>query len=94
MKRGLVNKEHKQMYIYEPAKHSGPFKPSHPAKKGYNKTLQNFPTYTEDQGKKIAKKSIEHYAKQTNYWKHPTHYKSKVCTTIEGNLRNERKFYF
>lgn len=53
-----------------------------------------FPIYTEDQGKKVAQKSKEHYAKQTGNWKHPTFYKSKVCTTIDGNLRNERKFYF
>ena len=82
------------MYIYPGAKHSAPFKPSHPAKKGYNKTLQKFPVYREDQGKKVAQKSREHYAKQSGYWKHPTKYRSKVCPTIIHHLRNEKPRYF
>lgn len=89
-----VGKDHKVKYVYPPADHTGPFKPSHPAKKGYNKTIEHFPTYIEDQGKKVAQKSIEHYAKHTGYWKHPTYYKSKVSTTIHGNFRNERKHFF
>lgn len=91
---GLKIKPKKKLYQYEPAKHSGPFVPSHPAKKGHNKTLEPHPKYIEDQGKKIAKKSIEHYAKQTGYWKHPTKYRSKVCTSITDNPMNHRQAYY
>jgi len=92
--QGIALHPKKELYEYEGAKHSGPFKPSHPAKKGHNKTLEKFPTYVEDQGKKIQQKSLNHYAKQTSHWKHPTKHKSKVCDTITGNFRNHRQAYY
>ena len=57
--------------------HPAPFRISNPAKKGYNKTLENFPTYVEDQGRKTHQKSIDYYAKQTGLWKPTTDNKTK-----------------
>ena len=36
--------------------HDKPFKPSHPPRKGYNKTLAKFPYYKEDPKKPITRK--------------------------------------
>ena len=36
--------------------HDAPFKPSHPPKKGYNRTLDKFPEYKEDPMKEIVRK--------------------------------------
>jgi hypothetical protein len=91
---GLKLKPKKELYKYDPADHSGPFVPSNPPKKGHNKTIDPFPKYVEDPGKKIMQKSLDHYAKQTGYWKHPTHYRSKVCTSITENMRNQRQSYY
>jgi hypothetical protein len=57
--------------------HPGAFKPSNPAKKGYNKTLEKFPAYVEDQGRKINLKSVDYYAKQSGLWKPTTDNKTK-----------------
>jgi hypothetical protein len=35
--------------------HDAPFKPSHPAKRGYNKTLDKFPEYKEDPMKEVKR---------------------------------------
>jgi hypothetical protein len=38
--------------------HEFPFKPSHPPKTGYNKTLDKFPPYTEDPMRPVLRKKI------------------------------------
>lgn len=91
---GLNVKLKKELYKYPGAQHSGPFKPSHPPKKGYNKTIEKFPEYKEDQGKKIKQKSLDHYAKQTGHWKYPAKHRSKPCTTITGNFRNHKQAFY
>jgi len=88
---GLTLKLKKELYNYESVKHTQPFRPSHPAKKGHNKTLQAFPMYLEDPGRKAATKSTKHFAKQTGYWKPTRRYTSKPCTTITGNHTNQVK---
>lgn len=66
-----------KIIFYFRVKHPEAFKYSNPAKKGYNKTIEKFPAYIEDQGRKVAQKSLEHYAKQTGYWKPTTDNKTK-----------------
>ena len=40
--------------------HEFPFKPSHPPRKGYNKTLEKFPEYKEDPMKAVLRnKNVE-----------------------------------
>lgn len=92
--QGLTLKLKKELYNYEKVKHPEPFKPSHPAKKGHNKTLQAFPKYSEDPGRKLAAKSTKHFARQTGYWKPTKNFASKPWTTITGHQRNQRKINY
>ena len=91
---GLTLKLKKELYNYDKVKHKEPFKPSNPAKKGYNKTLEPFPRYKEDPGRKMKAKSTKHFARHTGYWKPNMKDRSKPCTTITGNFRNERQLYY
>jgi hypothetical protein len=50
--------------------HDEPFYPSHPPKKGYNKTLEKFPSYKEDPLKPIERKKEEKDADKAK-WKPP-----------------------
>jgi len=53
--------------------HEAPFKPSHPPKRGYNRTLATFPEYIPEQTEKVIKRKKEDESKeQTPSWK-PSH---------------------
>lgn len=71
--------------------HDVPFKPSHPPKKGYNKTLDKFPPYKEDPMRVVTRnKSAEQ--EERGKWK-PTHNKKTTpvnsVTTNFKNLKSE-----
>lgn len=52
--------------------HDAPFKPSHPPRKGYNKTLDRFPPYKEDPLKPVLRKKTAEGEDERGRWK-PTH---------------------
>ena len=69
--------------------HEYPFKPSHPPRKGYNKTLDKFPEYKEDpmravERKKVAGEQQEEQAK----WRHTHRLKSKPTPSVVTSFRN------
>ena len=66
--------------------HDKPFKPSHPPRVGYNKTLDRFPAYMEDPKKPLERKMEEDDDKKKF---RPTHnIKSRPCPSVTTNLRN------
>lgn len=66
--------------------HDIPFKPSHPPKRGYNKTLDKFPEYKEDPLKFPERKAEAENEK--GKWK-PTHNKKSIITpSITTNFKN------
>lgn len=67
--------------------HDVPFKPSHPPKKGYNKTIDKFPEYKEDP-LKIAVRKKEEEKEEKGKWK--TTYKERTVPTpsVTTNYRN------
>ena len=67
--------------------HDAPFKPSHPPRKGYNKTIDKFPPYKEDPLKfAVRNKSAE--ADEKAKWK-PTHNNKNVPTpSVTTNYKN------
>ena len=67
--------------------HDVPFKPSHPPKKGYNRTLDKFPAYKEDPMRVVTRnKSAEH--EERGKWK-PTHnQKTTTVTSVTTNFKN------
>jgi hypothetical protein len=72
--------------------HDAPFKPSHPPRKGYNKTLDKFPAYKEDPLKPVLRKKTPEGTEEKGKWK-PTHNKKTTCTpsvtTHYKNLKTE-----
>ncbi|CAI2375938.1 unnamed protein product [Moneuplotes crassus] len=91
---GLTLKLKKELYNYDKVKHPQPFRPSNPAKKGYNKTLEQFPSYTEDPGRPAKKESTKHYAAQTGKWRPTARSKSKPCPSIVENPKNKRQLNY
>ena len=66
--------------------HDKPFRPSHPPRVGYNKTLERFPAYMEDPKKPLERKMEEEDEKKKF---RPTHNsKSRPCPSVTTNLRN------
>jgi hypothetical protein len=69
--------------------HDDPFYPSHPPKKGYNKTIDKFPPYKEDPMKQVTRKKAapEGAEERPNF--RPT-YKEKTVPTpsVTTNYRN------
>ena len=66
--------------------HDKPFKPSNPAKIGYNKCLGKFPEYIEDPKKPIERKMEEEEDKAKFK---PTHNsKSRPTPSVQTNMRN------
>jgi len=49
-------KSQSQQTVLNIFKHEGPFKPTHPPKKGYNGTIAKFPPYIEDPIRVVVKK--------------------------------------
>ena len=66
--------------------HDKPFKPSHPGKIGYNKSLSPFPKYMEDPFKHVTRKMEEEEEKPKFK---PTHtVKSRPTPSVQTNMRN------
>ena len=66
--------------------HDKPFKPSHPPREGYNKTIAKFPVYIEDPPKEIGPKEEDPDAPKKFK---PTHnVKSVPCPSVAVNFRN------
>ena len=66
--------------------HDKPFKPSHPPRVGYNKTLARFPEYIEDPKKQVERKMDEEEGPPKFK---PTHnFKSRPCPSVTTNMRN------
>ena len=65
------------------------FKPSHPAKHGYNKTLKPFPEYKENPLKFVKRKMpIEGEEDEMKPFKKTHNTKSRPTPSIQTNLRN------
>lgn len=68
--------------------HDRPFKPSHPPREGYNKTLAPFPTYMEEPPKELKRKMKVEGSDEPPKFK-PTHnYKTRPTPSVATNLRN------
>lgn len=68
--------------------HDKPFKPSHPPRRGYNKTLAKFPLYQEDPKKPITRKVLIEGEEDKEKFK-PTHnVKSRPTPSVATNMRN------
>jgi len=67
--------------------HDRAFKPSNPAKRGYNKSLSPFPKYTEDPWKSVER-NRERETEEKSKFK-PTHIgKSRPSPSVQTNMRN------
>lgn len=68
--------------------HDKPFRPTHPPKKGYNKTIAKFPAYIEDPKKPVTRRvPIEGEEEKPKF--KPTHqYKTRPTPSVATNLRN------
>ena len=73
--------------------HDKPFRPSHPPKVGYNKTLAPFPHYQEDPKKPLTRKvPIEGEEDRKKF--RPTHnFKSRPTPSVATNVRNIKSAY-
>lgn len=71
------------------AEHDKPFKPSHPPRIGYNKTIDKFPEYKEEGVKEITKRrEADPDAAPIPKFK-PTHnYKTRPTPSVAVNIRN------
>ena len=68
--------------------HDVPFKPSNPAKRGYNKTLEKFPPYKEDPAKPVLRKKVPEGSDEKPNFR-PTYKKRSVpCPSVSTNYRN------
>lgn len=68
--------------------HDEPFYPSHPPKKGYNKTLDKFPPYKEDPLKVVERKKDEG-GDDRGKWKPPRTMKPTIpSASVVTNYRN------
>ena len=67
--------------------HDKPFRPSNPAKRGYNKSLSPFPTYKEDPLKFVERKPDDDENAPKKF--KPTHvHKSRPSPSVQTNMRN------
>ena len=75
-----------------PMEHEVPFKPSNPAKKGHNKTLNKFPEYKENPPKPLVRKVVNEEDKKEDDDRpnfRPTYnLRSKPCQSVATNLKN------
>lgn len=67
--------------------HDAPFKPSHPPKKGYNKTLDHFPEYKEDPLRVVVRKK-EGEKDEDGKWKTTYRKKSMPVYSVATNYKN------
>lgn len=66
--------------------HDAPFKPSNPAKKGYNKTLNKFPEYKEDPIRRTERKRQKE--EDAAKWKATYRRKGVPCPSVTTNYKN------
>jgi len=67
--------------------HDKPFKPTHPPRVGYNKTIAKFPAYIEDPKKPVTRKMSVGEEEKPKF--KPTHlYKTRPTPSVATNLRN------
>jgi Domain of unknown function (DUF4586) len=67
--------------------HDYAFKPSHPPRRGYNKTIAPFPPYKEDPLKPVERKKSQEAEERPNF--KLTHKKKTVpCPSVTTNYRN------
>jgi hypothetical protein len=78
-----------------PELHDKPFQPSHPPKKGYNKTIAKFPEYKEDPLKFVtrAKKKEEGEEEEKPRFKMTTNGGSRPTPSVVCNMKNLRSAY-
>lgn len=70
------------------AEHERPFRPSHPPRTGYNKTIASFPEYQYDPPRQIKRVVKDPAAEEPAKFK-PTHnVKSRPTPSVQTNLRN------
>ena len=68
--------------------HDRAFKPSNPAKRGYNKSLSPFPKYVEDPVKHVERNRERENEDEKPKFK-PTHIgKSRPSPSVQTNMRN------
>ena len=69
--------------------HDKPFKPSHPPRVGYNKTLEKFLRYMEDPLKEVTRKMpIEGDDEKKKFRPPHLRQKSVPCPSVATNMRN------
>ena len=66
--------------------HDMPFKPSHPPRRGYNKTLAKFPPYKEDPLRVAMRKKEPEEDKAK--WRSTTKKWSVPCSSVTTNYKN------
>lgn len=66
--------------------HDVPFKPSHPPRVGYNKTLGKFPTYKEDPMRVAVRRKEPEEDKAK--WRATTQKRSVPCPSVTTNYKN------
>jgi len=73
--------------------HDKPFKPSHPPRRGYNKTLEKFPNYVEDPLKEVTRRvAVEGEEDRKKF--RPTHRaKSRPTPSVATNMRNMKAMF-
>ena len=68
--------------------HDKPFKPSHPPRSGYNKTLAKFPAYKEDPKKGIERKRPVEGEEDKPKFKPSHNIKTRPTPSVATNMRN------
>ena len=65
-----------------------PFKPSHPPKAGYNKSIGKFPQYKEDPPKQLKRKVPDDSKEEPPRFRTTHNYKTRPTPSVATNLRN------
>ena len=68
--------------------HDVPFKPSNPAKRGYNRTLDKFPEYVEDPLKPVLRKKGDKTDEEKAKWRATYNKKAIPTPSVTTNYRN------
>jgi len=70
------------------AEHDKPFKPSHPARIGHNKTLMGFPEYKENPLKFVTRKRPVEGEEEKPAFKKTHNHKTRPSPSVQTHLRN------
>ena len=68
--------------------HDRPFRPTHPPRVGYNKTIGSFPAYKEDPPRQLKRKVPVDGEEEPAKFKPSHNYKSRPTPSVATNLRN------